>query len=108
MSTVSVSEATFTAEDFRTNAGLYNESAKLRRAFDAVLALGVNAVDDTVAHIRKVIAALEVQSENGAGYTPDKAMGFGSENGASIADGLLGRRPTSADLRKNFAKVGSN
>lgn len=105
--TTAVQTEAFTGEDFRTNAGVYNASAKLRRAFDAMIACGVDKIDDTVAHIRNVVAALEAQSENGAGYTPDKSLGFGSENAASIADALLGKRPSTSALRSLFAKAGS-
>lgn len=99
---------TFTAERFAANATVYNQSVKLRRAFDAIMACGCDNVDDTVAHVESVRELLVAQSENGAGYTPDNALGFGSENGASIADTLLGKRPGAATIRTKFAKVGSN
>lgn len=97
-----------TAEQFVANAESYNESVKLRRAFDAVMACGSDTVEDTVAHIESVRELLIAQSENGAGYTPDKALGFGSENGASIAETLLCKRQGVGAIRTAFAKVGSN
>ncbi|NIP23018.1 MAG: hypothetical protein GWN55_06890 [Phycisphaerae bacterium] len=100
-----VAEGTFTAEQFVDNATLYNQSAKLRRAFDAVMACGCDNIEDTVAHIEQVRDALRVQSENGAGYTPDKALGFGSENASGIADTLLCRRKGAGTIRTLFAKV---
>lgn len=93
-----------TAEQFVSNAGVYNVSVKLRRAFDAVMACGCDNVDDTVAHIESVRELLVSQSENGAGYTPDQALGFGSENGASIAETILCRRPGAGAIRTAFAK----
>jgi hypothetical protein len=102
-----VETGTFTAAQFTENAQAYNESVKLRRAFDAVMACGCNDVDDTFAHIERVRELLNAQSENGAGYTPDKTLGFGSENGASIAETLLCKRPGAGVIRAKFAKVGS-
>ncbi len=97
---------TFTAETFVENAAAYNQSAKLRRAFDAVMACGCENVNDTVAHVERIKALLEEQSALGSGYTPDKSAGFGSENGSSIADSLLCRRAGMGAIRAAFAKVG--
>jgi hypothetical protein len=99
---------TFTVEQFIENAAAYNKSVKLRRAFDAVMACGYDSIEDTVAHIETVKDALLGQSENGDGFTPEKSLGFGSENGASIADTLLCKRGTVGAIRTAFAKVGSN
>ena len=107
METVNES-GTLTADQFVANAGLYNQSTKLRRAFDAIMACGCDNVQDTLAHVESVRSALVEQSENGSGYTPDKSAGFGSENGASIAESLLGRRPGVGIIRTQFAKVGSS
>ncbi len=99
---------TFDAETFAANAGLYNESTRLRRAFDAVMACTAGDKSKTIAevhdHIGLVMAALEEQADIGSGYTPDKALGFGSENGASIAETLLCRRPGASVIRTAFAK----
>lgn len=105
--TTAVQSETFTGDDFRTNASLYNQTPKLRRAYDAMVACGIDNIDDTVAHIRRVDEALKEQSENGAGFTPAKELEFGSENAASIADALRGKRPNTSKLRSLFAKVGS-
>lgn len=99
---------TLSADQFVANADTYNQSAKLRRVFDAVMACGCDNVPDTLAHVERVRDSLIAQSENGSGYTPDKALGFGSESAAAIADSLLGRRASTADVRKAFAKVGSS
>jgi hypothetical protein len=72
------------------------------------MACGCDNVEDTVSHIEHVRELLVAQSENGAGYTPDKTLGFGSENGSSIADALLCRRAGIGAIRSAFAKVGSN
>ena len=97
---------TFTSANFVENARIYNDSAKLRRAFDAVMACGCDNVEDTVAHIENVRELLVAQSENGSGFTPEKTLGFGSENGASIADSLLGNRTGAGTIRTKFANVG--
>ncbi len=107
MTTVTDS-GTLTADQFVVNAGLYNQSAKLRRVFDAVMACGCDNVQDTIAHVERVRDELIAQSEKGSGYTPDKALGFGSESAAAIADSLLGRRASTGEVRKAFAKVGSS
>jgi hypothetical protein len=109
MSTTVVDQGTFTAEQFRSNAELYNISPKLRRAFDAIMACGCDEkeVVNTITHVKSLRDRLHKQSENGAGYTPDKALGFGSENAAGVADTMLCRRPGAGVIRTAFAKAGS-
>ncbi len=108
MTTSVVDQGTFTAEQFRSNAELYNINPKLRRAFDAIMLCGCDEkeVVNTITHVKRLRDLLIEQSQGGAGYTPDKALGFGSENGAGIADTMLGRRPGASVIRTAFAKVG--
>lgn len=55
---------------------------------------------------KEVIGLLVNMSENGKRYTPDKSLGFGSDNAASIADKILGRAPTTAQVRKCLKAAG--
>lgn len=55
----------------------------------------------------QIIADLEFVAENGQSYTPSTALGFGSDNSATIACGILGRGMTPAKMRSTFAKIGS-
>lgn len=106
--TTAIETEALTAETFVGNAKSYNQSTKLRRAFDAVMACGCDNVEDTVAHIECVRDALIAQADNGSGYTPDKTLGFGSENAASIAETLLCKRAGVGVIRTKFAAVGSD
>lgn len=53
----------------------------------------------------QVIGQLEVMSDNGSSYTPASDLGFGSENAASIADAILGRRASSGKIKSTFARL---
>lgn len=106
MSNAVVSEGTFTAQDFIDTARLRCKSPKTRRIVDALL----SAKDDreeclTIA--LEVIERLRVQAEVGQKYTPDKSLGFGSDNAAVIAEKLLGIGNSQSETRKAYTSVGS-
>jgi len=91
----------FGERDFLANAVLYNEHKRLVDAMSRY-----DSLDEAIAALTKVHAGLTDQSENGAGYTPDSALGFGSENASIIADTILGNRATTGAIRKAFATLG--
>lgn len=62
--------------------------------------------ESDIALAQDVIARLNVMATSGKGYTPDKSLGFGSDNSATIADKILGRSPTAAQVRKKFRLIG--
>lgn len=92
----------FGATEFLKVAKAYKDS---KRIIDA--ASTHDSLEDAVAALTDAWEALENQAENGTGYTPDQAMGFGSNSAAVIAESLLGRRPTVGAIRKAFAGLGS-
>lgn len=65
-----------------------------------------DSVDDAIAALKSAWGELEKQSRDGAGYTPDVALGFGSDNAAVIADKILGRGTTVSATRKAFGAMG--
>jgi hypothetical protein len=92
----------FGAENLIANAKVYRKD---RRIVDAA-AKGYDSVDDAIAALRTAWTVLEKQVEEGAGYTPDTSLGFGSDNSAQIAEGILGRRTSLASTRRSFADMG--
>lgn len=91
-----VSEGTFLA-----SARKYNAQRKL---IDALVAS--DNPDDAIASALATIADLQNMRDYGSEYTPSTALGFGSENAATIASGILGEGMTGAQLRKKFSDVG--
>jgi len=91
----------FGADNLIANAAIYREH---KRLVDA--ASRYENVDDAIAGLRVAWAALESQVADGAGYTPDSDLGFGSDNAAVIAESLLGVRNTVGATRKMFAALG--
>lgn len=79
--------------------------AEAKRIVDA--ASRFDNLDDAVSALTGAWEQLEHQSENGSRYTPSKELGFGSENASTIADAILGRKPTVGATRKAFAALGS-
>jgi len=92
----------FKGDDLIANAKAYKKN---KRIVDA--ASSYDCLDDAIAALTDVWTALESQAENGSRYTPSKEMGFGSDNATTIAEALLGRKPTVGATRKAFAKLGS-
>ena len=93
--------------DFAETARLYGGTPKVRRIVDAILGSKLDK-DDNLASALEVIERLVVQAEVGSAYTPDKAMGFGSDNAATIAEKLLGIQNSPGETRKAFATVGKS
>lgn len=91
----------FAVKDLKANAAVYAEH---KRMIDA--ASRYDNVDDAIAGLQTAWSTLETQIESGAGFTPDRELGFGSDNAAVIAESLLGRRNTVGKTRTSFAKLG--
>ncbi len=91
----------FDLRSLRANAAVYHGA---KRIVDA--ASGYDSLDDAVAALTEAWGVMESQVENGAGYTPDKGLGFGSDNAAVIAESILGRRNTVGATRKAFNAMG--
>ncbi len=102
------SSATGTAIEFgetelQANAAVYTRHSRLVDA-----ASRYDSYDDAVKCLSEAWAILEAQAEEGQGYTPDKTLGFGSDNAAVIAETLLGRRNSVGETRKSFKKLGKD
>jgi len=100
------SETTGTAVEFgekrlKANAAVYHRA---KRIVDA--ASSFDNVEDAIAALTEAWEVLEDQVQNGAGYTPDRELGFGSDNAAVIAESILGRRNTVGATRKSFNTLG--
>ncbi len=107
MSTVVESSVKYGQSEFVQTARLYAGNTKVRRIVDSLLA----SKDDRESNLEQaleVIERLRTQSEVGSAYTPDKSLGFGSDNAATIAEKMLGIQNSPGETRKAFAKIGSN
>lgn len=62
--------------------------------------------ESDVATAHDVIERLRLMAASGKGYTPDKSLGFGSDNGATIAEKILGLAPTTSQVRKLLKAAG--
>lgn len=91
----------FSATDLKTSAAIYRAN---KRIVDA--ASRYDNIDDAKAGLDAAWEVLEAQVEKGSGYTPDAALGFGSDNAAVIAESLLGRRNSVGATRKSFNDLG--
>jgi len=104
------SSATGTSSDVQAdfNADMLKATAATYRAHKRIIdaASRYDNLDDAIAGLREAWGQLEVQSDKGSGYTPDRALGFGSDNAAVIADSLLGRRNGVSATRKAFNELG--
>jgi hypothetical protein len=52
------------------------------------------------------IANIRAMAQNGKGYTPDKSLGFGSDNAATIAEKILGTAKSATQVRKLLRDAG--
>ncbi len=100
------SSATGTAVEFgekelKANAAVYRAN---KRIIDA--ASSFDSLDDAIVGLTEAWGVLESQVESGAGYTPDRELGFGSDNATVIAESLLGRRNTVGSTRRSFNNLG--
>lgn len=91
----------FGVKQLKANAAVYHAAKGM---IDA--ASKFDSVDDAIATLTEAWGVLESQVEEGAGYTPDRELGFGSDNAAVIAESLLGRRNTVGATRKSFNNLG--
>lgn len=73
---------------------------------DALVKSENPAID--LATAESVISDLRIMANSGRGYTPDKSLGFGSDNAGTIAEKILGLSKTTSQVRKLFRKVGAN
>lgn len=64
-------------------------------------------IEDAVASLKETWEKLQSQSENGASYTPDTDLGFGSSNAREIAEGIMGTRATVSSTRKALKDLGN-
>jgi hypothetical protein len=100
-SSVTGASTEFGSDTLLTNAAIYHSA---KRIVDA--ASGFDSLDDAIAILTSAWNVLERQVEEGAGYTPDSKLGFGSDNAAVIAESLLGRRNSVGATRKAFNNLG--
>jgi len=63
-------------------------------------------VEDAMAGLKLAWEAIQGQVEEGGQYTPDRELGFGSDNAATIGETLLGLRSTTGATRKAFGSLG--
>ena len=91
----------FGAKQLKATAAVYHGA---KRIVDA--ASSFDSLDDAVATLTEAWEVLEDQIQSGAGYTPDRELGFGSDNAAVIAESILGRRNTVGATRKSFNALG--
>ncbi len=91
----------FGAKELKANAALYRANAAIVNA-----ASKYDSLDDAIAGLCETFEVLEAQVENGAGYTPDRELGFGSDNAAVIGETLVGRRNSVGATRKSFKDLG--
>jgi hypothetical protein len=75
-----------------------------KRLVDA--AAKYDSLDDAIAALKSTFAVLEAQIVDGGGFTPDRSLGFGSDNCSQIAESILGRRTSLGATRKSFADMG--
>ncbi len=91
----------FGKTDLVTTAGIYRTHKKL---IDA--ASGYDSLDDAIASLQEAFGVLEDQADRGGGYTPDRELGFGSDNAEQIARSIMGQRPSVGSTRKAFNTLG--
>ncbi len=91
----------FGQAEFLVNAVIYR---KHKRIVDACS--GYDNIDDAIVGLTEAWEALESQVEEGGAYTPDRELGFGSDNAATISETLMGLRSTTGATRKAFKDLG--
>jgi hypothetical protein len=84
-------------------------NAKVYKSHKAIVdaASRYDNVDDAIAGLESAWTLLQDQIENGAGFTPDVKLGFGSDNARVIAETLTGVRNSVGSTRKAFKELGS-
>jgi len=95
------SEAKFDEAQFLANAVVYRQH---KRIVDACS--GYDNVEDAMAGLKLAWETIQSQVDKGGSYTPDRELGFGSDNAATIAETILGLRSTTGATRKAFKDLG--
>lgn len=91
----------FGEKDLKANAAIYHGA---KRMIDA--ASTYDNLEDAIATLTQAWTVLESQIQDGGRFTPDRKLGFGSDNASVIAESLLGRRNTVGKTRKSFNELG--
>jgi len=91
----------FGADQLKANAAVYHAN---KRIMDA--ASSYDSLDDAIAGLEQTWNIYEDQVEKGGRFTPDRSLGFGSDNASVIAESVLGRRNTVGATRKALNKLG--
>ncbi len=91
----------FGQPEFLAGAVVYR---KHKRIVDACS--GYDNVEDAIAGLTEAWKVLVSQVDEGGQYTPDRELGFGSDNAATIAETLMGLRSTTGATRKAFKDLG--
>ncbi len=95
------SKTEFGADNLKANAAVYKDAKAIVDA-----ASKYDSKDDAVAALDHAWAVMESQAAEGGRYTPDRSLGFGSDNATVIAESILGRRNTVGATRKAFRELG--
>jgi len=93
----------FGVAQLKANAEVYRAH---KRIVDAAAAAKYDSIDDAIASLKAVVETFEAQIIEGAGYTPDRALGFGSDNAAQIAEKVMGLGTSDATVRKALNDLG--
>lgn len=91
----------FGRTEFLANAVSYRNHKRIADACSSY-----DNIEDAIAGLQSVWEALENQVVEGGKYTPDRELGFGSDNAATIAETLMGLRSTTGATRKAFKDLG--
>ena len=90
----------FGESDLHKNAVLYRTN---RRLVDA--ASKYSDLESAIKALSDVWDVMSDMIDNGSGYTPDRALGFGSDNASQIAEKIIGKSTSDATVRKNLAAM---
>jgi hypothetical protein len=63
-------------------------------------------LDQAIVEALAIIERFETMAAHGGRYTPPARLELSSENAATIAESLLGRKASSSSIRTKFAKFG--
>lgn len=91
----------FGATALKANAAVYAQNAAIMNA-----ASKYDSLADAVAGLTLTWETYESQVEHGGRFTPDRELGFGSDNAAVIAESILGRRNGIGATRTALKKLG--
>jgi len=101
---VDIGESTeFGADNLKANAALYQTH---KRLIDAVSSAKYENPAAAVKAIDEVVSVLMAQVADGGRFTPDRSLGFGSDNASQVAEKILGLGTSDATTRKQFAALG--